>query len=44
VLLPPDRPAVPQYYEREGHWPAASLERRQALQPAIAAYLAARGG
>jgi hypothetical protein len=31
VLLPPDTPAVPEYYDREQHWPAASLERRRAL-------------
>lgn len=31
VLLPPDTPAVPEYYDRKLHWPAASLERRRAL-------------
>ena len=31
VQLPPGVPAVPEYYEREQVWPAASLERRQAL-------------
>jgi hypothetical protein len=29
VLLPPGVPAVPAYYDREQHWPAASLARRQ---------------
>ncbi len=36
VVLPPGVPAVPEYYERERHWPADSLARRAAL-------LAARG-
>ena len=31
VLLPPDTPAVPEYYDRRIHWPAASLERARAL-------------
>lgn len=31
VLLPPQVPAVPEYYDRERHWPAESLARRQAL-------------
>ena len=31
VQLPPSTPAVPQYYDREQYWPAASLERRKAL-------------
>jgi len=31
VLLPPGTPAVPGYYDREQHWPAASLARRAAL-------------
>ena len=37
VVLPPGTPAVAQYYDRTGHWPADSLERRNAL-------LAKRGG
>jgi glycoprotease/Kae1 family metallohydrolase len=44
VVLPPGTPAVPEYYEREGYWPAASLARRQALLPQIQAYQAARRG
>jgi hypothetical protein len=31
VVLPPGAPAVPEYYDRESHWPAASLARREAL-------------
>lgn len=31
VLLPPDVPAMPEYYDRNVHWPQASLERRKAL-------------
>lgn len=30
-ILPPDTPAVPEYYDRERYWPAASLARRRAL-------------
>lgn len=42
VLLPPGVPAVPEYYDREAHWPAASLARRQMLLPRIEAWQAAR--
>lgn len=38
VVLPAGTPAVPEYYERDQHWPAASLERRARLLPAIEAY------
>ncbi|MCD6076820.1 MAG: glutathione-dependent formaldehyde-activating [Ramlibacter sp.] len=31
VVLPPGTPAVPEYYDREDHWPADSLARREAL-------------
>jgi len=31
VVLPPGVPAVPEYYDRDKHWPAESLERRAAL-------------
>ncbi|MFI4928360.1 MAG: GFA family protein [Burkholderiales bacterium] len=31
LQLPPGVPAVPEYYDRQQHWPAASLERRAAL-------------
>jgi hypothetical protein len=40
LVLPPGTPAVPEYYSREAHWPAESLERRAALQPAIEAHQA----
>lgn len=42
VLLPPGTPAVPEYYDRQQLWPAASLARREALLPKIAAWQAAR--
>jgi hypothetical protein len=32
VRLPPEVPAVPEYYDRRVYWPAASLERREALR------------
>ena len=31
VILPPDAPAVPQYYRASERWPEASLARRAAL-------------
>ena len=31
VVLPPNMPAVAEYYDRDKYWPAASLERRRAL-------------
>jgi hypothetical protein len=31
VILSPGTPAVPEYYDRNVHWPAESLARRQAL-------------
>jgi len=31
VVLPAGIPAVLDYYDREDHWPAESLERRAAL-------------
>ena len=31
VILPADRPAVPEYYDRKIYWPAESLARREAL-------------
>ena len=43
VVLPPGTPAVAEYYEREGLWPAQSIARRQALLPRIQAYRAAAG-
>ena len=31
VILPPDVPAVPEYYDSRRYWPAESLARREAL-------------
>lgn len=31
VVLPPETPAVAEYYKSAGHWPEASLARRAAL-------------
>ncbi len=31
VVLPPDAPAVPEYYDLFDHWPEESLQRRQTL-------------
>ncbi|TAJ94516.1 MAG: GFA family protein [Gammaproteobacteria bacterium] len=31
VILPPETPAVPEYYDREVYWPRESLARRTAL-------------
>jgi len=42
VVLSPGAPSVPEYYDRERHWPARSLARRRALLPKIEAYQAAR--
>ena len=39
-VIPPGMPAVPEYYDRERHWPAESLKRRHALLPQIEAYRA----
>ncbi len=37
VVLPPDAPAVPEYYDRNQHWPQESLARREALLAKLAA-------
>ena len=42
LSLPPGIPAVPEYYEREQYWPAASLARRRVLLPRLEAYQASR--
>ena len=44
VAIPPGMAAVPEYYEREAHWPADSLARRQVLLPRIEAWQAAQRG
>jgi len=41
VVIPAEAAAVPEYYEREKHWPAESLARRQVLLPRIEQYRAA---
>lgn len=40
VVLPAGTPAVPEYYDRDRYWPAASLARRQAILPQIEAWQA----
>lgn len=40
VQLPPDAPAVPEYYDRKSYWPAESLARRLLISPKIEAYRA----
>lgn len=40
IVLPPGTPAVPEYYDRDLYWPAASLARRKAIVPLIEAYQA----
>jgi hypothetical protein len=37
VVLPPGTPAVREYYDRQRHWPAASLQRRDELLARISA-------
>ncbi len=43
VILPPDTPAVAEYYDAAAYWPPESLERRQAFLAQLRAYRAARG-
>jgi hypothetical protein len=43
VVLPPGAVAVPEYYDRERHWPAASLARRDALRARLRAAKPATG-
>jgi hypothetical protein len=31
VVLPPETPAVPEYYDLNDYWPAESVQRRRAL-------------
>ena len=38
MVIPPGMPSVPEYYDREAHWPPESLARRQALLPQLEAY------
>jgi len=41
IQLPGGVAAVPEYYDRESHWPAASLARRRLIQADIEAYQSA---
>ncbi|MGB6485464.1 MAG: GFA family protein [Steroidobacteraceae bacterium] len=43
VVLPPNVPAVPEYYEIERYWSPESLARREAFLPRLRAYRASRG-
>ncbi|HQX60474.1 MAG TPA: hypothetical protein PLT77_15190 [Burkholderiaceae bacterium] len=43
-MLSDDVPAFAQFYEREALWPAARLQRRATLVPAIEAYQAGLRG
>lgn len=36
IVLPPGAPSVPEYYDRKEHWPAESLQRRQAMLDRLA--------
>lgn len=40
VVLASGVPSFPAFYDRDTLWPAASLARRQALEPQVAAYRA----
>ena len=41
VVIPPDVPAVPEYYQSDRFWPPESLARRKAFWPSVEAYRAA---
>ena len=43
VVLPPDTPSVPIYYDRDKRWREASLARWRAILPKIEAWRAAGG-
>lgn len=40
IQLSADVPSVPEYYDRESHWPPESLARRRLILPRIEAYQA----
>ena len=42
IVLAPDTPAVPEYYDRNAYWPAESIARRNALLPQIHAWQASQ--
>ncbi len=41
VILPPDTPAMSEYYDAQQYWPPESLARREAYLPRLQAYRAA---
>lgn len=43
VVIPPDHAAVAEYYDLKQHWPAESLQRRDALRAKLAAQREAAG-
>jgi hypothetical protein len=43
VVLPPDIPAVPEFYDINRYRPPRSLRRREAYWPQVQAYRAAQG-
>ncbi len=42
VVIPEGTPAVAEYYDRQQHWPASSLDRMLVLMPQIEAYRKSR--
>jgi hypothetical protein len=44
VLLPPDKPAFAEYYDRKAVWSAQSLARFEVLSPLLEAYRASASG
>lgn len=42
VVLPESTPAVPEYYDADVYWTRSSLQRREALMPAIRVYRASQ--
>ena len=42
IVLPEDKPAVAEFYDREQYWPPESLARRRAIVPLIEAYHASK--
>ena len=42
VVIAPDVPAVPEYYQSDRFWPPESLARRKAFWPSVEAYRAAQ--
>jgi len=42
VVIPPDTPSVPEYYERKRHWSSESLARWAGLEPRLRTYKQSR--